>query len=457
MKKSFIKFFLWYIRLAAKIQLLKIRPKIIALTGSVGKSSLRQAIFTVLKDTFKCKQSIKANSETGLPLDILNLHPQTYSLLDWLRLAFLVPLRLLTDWHKYDYYIAELGIDDPFPPKNMEYLLSFIKPDVGIFLNVALVHTLQFEKIIPKGKKFFPSRSKQKFLKQAIASEKGKIITLLDKSKKAIVNFDDCLVFNEGQKAKAKVYYFGKRVKGKEKNELKIISNKVSLKGTEFVYQYKNEKFFLKFKYLLPGYYAYTFAAAALTGLALDIGLEQIKTSLAKNFVLPPGRMSCFAGIKKTVIIDSSYNASTTSTLGALKLLAQFKNKKGKSTEKRDIIFVFGDMRELGSQAKKEHQQVAKKLLTIVDRLVLIGPLTKKYVFPLIIGKIPVEWFANSWQAADFLKNNLKGKEIILVKSSQNTIFTEIVVEGLLFNKKDKAKLCRRGRFWEKQRQLIKK
>ena len=193
-----------------------------------------------------------------------------------------------------------------------------------------------------------------------------------------------------------------------------------------------------------------------LAGLALDIGLEQIRTHLCKNFVLPPRRLSYFAGIKKTVIIDSSYNASTTSTLGALKLLAQLKNKKGKSAKKRNIVFVFGDMRELGSQAKKEHQQVAKKLLTVVNKLVLIGPLTKKYVLALTTDKIPTQWFANSWQAAGWLKKNLKGEEIILVKGSQNTIFTEIVVENLLFNKKDRAELCRRGKFWDRQKQLLK-
>jgi len=177
-KKILIDFFLFYLRTAARIQLFKIQPKIIALTGSVGKTSLCNAVFAVLKDRFKCKQSIKANSETGIPLDILDLHLKDYSLLNWLYITLLIPWKLLTNWQKYDYYIVELGVDDPFPPKNIGYLLSFIYPNISIFLNVAPVHTMQFEKLISADKKFKSVQNKHKFLLKAIAQEKGKLLLL---------------------------------------------------------------------------------------------------------------------------------------------------------------------------------------------------------------------------------------------------------------------------------------
>ena len=103
MKQLLINLFLFYLRTSARIQLFKIKPKIIALTGSAGKTSLRNAVFAVLKNKFRCKQSIKANSETGIPLDLLGLYPRDYSWLDWLRLTLLVPIKLLTNWQKYDY------------------------------------------------------------------------------------------------------------------------------------------------------------------------------------------------------------------------------------------------------------------------------------------------------------------------------------------------------------------
>lgn len=442
-KKILINCFLWYLRTAAKIQLWKIKPKIIALTGSVGKTSLRNAIFAVLKDNFKVKKSVKANSETGLPLDILGLHPQDYSFFDWLKLSLLIPLKLLTNWQKYDYYIAELGVDEPLPPKNMEYLLSFIHPDMAIFLNVAPVHTQQFEKIIPKNKIFASDQEREEFLTQAIAKEKGKIITHLSADKIAIVNADDQLIMEQVKKSQAQIFSFGK-----ESKNLQLTTYNFQLSGTKFSYRYKNKEFTLELPYLLPGYYGSTFAAAILVALHLNLTYEQITNELMNNFQLPPGRMSVFKGIKNTTIIDSSYNASKIPTLGALQLLKSLKTNVKK-------IFVFGDMRELGDQAKNEHQEVARDILKTVDQLILIGPLTKQFVLPLTQGKIPTDWFSNSYKAADWLKNNLKGKEIILIKGSQNTIFTEIVVEALLANKNDTIKLCRRDKFWDQQRKSL--
>lgn len=443
LKNLLVSIFLWYLRTTARIQLWKIKPKVIALTGSMGKTSLRNAIFAVLKNNFKVKKSVKANSETGLPLDLLDLHPTDYSAFDWLKLALLIPLQLLFNWEKYDYYIAELGIDDPYPPKNMEYLLSFIKPDIAIFLNVSAVHTQQFKKIIPPNKHFSSDKQREEFLIQTISSEKGKIITTLSADKIAIINADDPLIVEQTKISQAQIFSFGKK-----SNNLQLSTYNLQLSGTKFSYRYQNNKFTLQFPYLLPEYYGYTFAAAILTGIHLGLNLQLITYNLQRNFVLPPGRMSVFMGIKDTTIIDSSYNASKIPTLGALQLLKSLKTSAKK-------IFVFGDMRELGDQAKNEHQEVTQEILKTADQLILIGPLTEQFVLPLTQGKISTIWFPNSYKAADWLKNNLKGEEIILIKGSQNTIFTEIVVEALLVDKNNASRLCRRGNFWNTQRQKL--
>jgi UDP-N-acetylmuramyl pentapeptide synthase len=454
MKKILVKLYLLYLKTAAQIQLYKIKPSIIALTGSVGKTSLRNAIVAIFQDkilnkdkTFK--KSVKANSETGIPLDILGLHPQDYNVKDWLKLFFLVGWQLLFNWQKYEYYIVELGVDDPLPPKNMDYLLTFINPDIAVFLNVAPVHTMQFAKIIPEQIIFKTNEDKQRFLLKEIAGQKGKILTSLSHDKTAIVNADDQLVLDQAKKSKAKKYYFGKTVKKLNKNALKIQNWKISTQGTEFNFQFLDKIFKFKTRFLLPQYYGYTMAAAILTGIVLNYKINGIIKAIEKNFRLPPGRMSVFTGIKNTTIIDSSYNASKASTIGALELLAKINKDRKKA-------FVFGDMRELGSQAKTEHQQVAQKILDTCDYLVLIGPLTKKYVLPVVSTKIKTLWFKTSYQAADYLKKNLSGHEVVLIKGSQNTIFTEIVVAELLKNKQDQKLLCRQSSFWEKQRQKLK-
>jgi UDP-N-acetylmuramyl pentapeptide synthase len=113
-------------------------------------------------------------------------------------------------------------------------------------------------------------------------------------------------------------------------------------------------------------------------------------------------------------------------------------------------------MREMGEKAEEEHERVAKKILQVVDKLVLVGRLTRKFVLPITKDKILTKWFKNSWQAGEWLEKNLRGGELILVKGSQNTIFTEIVVEKLLADKSDVERLCRRGRFWNRRREEVK-
>ncbi|EKD62077.1 MAG: hypothetical protein ACD_52C00312G0001, partial [uncultured bacterium] len=438
------------LRLAARIQLFKIRPQIVGLTGSVGKTSLRNAITAVLSGTYRVKYSKKANSETGIPLDLLDLHPRDYSLGDWVRLGLSVPIQLLVNWKKYDVYVVELGIDDPFPPKNMEYLLRFIKPDIGVFLNVAPVHTEQFSKLLPSDVVVSP-KQKTRLILQAIALEKGKIITRLPADKIAVVNRDDVLVWKQAQKTKARVVTFGKQ--DQSKVIIKSVTHQFAAKNrlrpqdvqTHLEFRYQGHTYGLSLPLLVPDYYASTLAAALTVGLQMGITMEKILMALGERFVLPPGRMSLFAGTHQSLIIDSSYNASKQSTLGTLELLSKIPQKPK--------VVVLGDMRELGAVAGSEHGIVAKKILAVADQVILIGPLTRKYVLSVVSPKLPTRWFANSWEAAAWLKKKLKAGSVVLVKGSQNMIFTEVVVEQLLAYSQDKNSLCRRGRYWNEQRQ----
>lgn len=453
MRQIIIKLFLAYLRFVARIQLAKIRPQIVGLTGSVGKTSLRNAIVAVLAGTYSVKYSKKANSETGIPLDLLDLHPKDYSLTDWLHLSLLVPVKLLTNWKRYDVYVVELGIDDPFPPKNMEYLLRFIKPDIGVFLNVAPVHAEQFSKVLPT-KRRLTSQQREKLILEAIAQEKGKLITRLPVDKIAVVNRDDALVWHQAEKTGAKVMAFGKQnhnqvIIGSVTHQFAAKKNLIPQDiQTLFEFTHRGQVYVLSLPLLVPEYYASTLAAALTVGIQMGIGMKKGLISLGERFVLPPGRMSLFTGLKNTLLIDSSYNASKSATLGALALLNQ--------VPQRPKVVVLGDMRELGELTETEHQKVAKEILAIADQVVLIGPLTQQYVLPIVTQKLPTRWFANSWKAATWLQKNLEPNSAVLVKGSQNTIFTEIVVERLLAKPQETYQLCRRGPFWDRQRLALK-
>lgn len=413
----------------------------------------------ILKLKFKkIKVAQKANSESGIPADILGLHfgRSAYPLLDWLRILFLAPfyaLHLIFRIHHwaFDCYLVEMGVDDPTPPKNMEYLLTILQPDVGIVLNALPVHAEQFERTI---KRSDLGVRQGRTLIETIAIEKGKLITKNPNLKLAILNADQPEINSlKPVMSGARIYTFGKT----PKSTVRILSIKPSLEGTEITLHYNKLKYFIKLNRLaLPDFYAFTFAAAFAVGISLGLEPETVADTISAGFVLPPGRGQIFEGIKDSIIIDSSYNASGETVQGSLNLLKTAAGKRRK-------IAVLGDMRELGNQAEKEHLAAAKTILETADQVVLVGPLMKQYALPSLLkfGK-PVNWFLTAGEAVRFLSEGshpsdgkdaiLRGGAVILVKGSQNTIFLEIVVEALLSNKADKEKLCRRGKFWDRQR-----
>ncbi len=150
MQKYLATFVLSYLRFFAKLQILKLKLlnpklKIIGITGSAGKSSVVYALDHVLSSKYKTITTKNYNSESGIPLSILNLKIKNYSALDWLKILILTPIKFLTSWSKIDFIIAEMGIDSIKSPKNMDYLLGIIKPDIGIFTSLSTVHMANFD------------------------------------------------------------------------------------------------------------------------------------------------------------------------------------------------------------------------------------------------------------------------------------------------------------------------
>lgn len=316
MKKNLSLILLSYLRLLAKIQLLKNpHATIVGITGSAGKTSCLLACEAVLKSNFKVKTNLGANSESGIPLNILGLKASDFSTIDWLKIALLAPIKLLTNWGKYDVYLVEMGIDSQHEPKNMSYLLKIVKPKIGIFLNVSPVHLYNFDSL------------------DDIAKEKAKLVNT---ARIAIINSSDPLV---------KKYTTNPNV-------INIIPQDIKIPG-----------------YVLPDIYSITLGAAITLGQALGLGLESSVKNLVSGFTLPPSRSSLFKGINHSSIIDSSYNSSPLATKEMLKLLSTFKKPR---------IAVLGDMREIGNKSFKEHQELYKTASKSADIIISVGPETKK-------------------------------------------------------------------------------
>lgn len=462
-KQKISPFALAYLRFFARLQLQKNRQaKIVGITGSAGKTSCQLAILAALgnnKGRFKIKINKKANSETGIPLDILGLQVKNYRLSDWLRLMLLAPWQLLTNWQHFDVYVVEMGIDSPHSPKNMDYLLSIIQPQIAILLNAKIVHSQNFDQLV---KEIEPKKREQAIL-SLIAKEKSKLALSLTKNALVIINRDDQLLWQFSQQSLAEINTFSQDGSNHTQDvDLRLSDWQVDLDASQFSFEINkrvklngsdNKILTIKLNNVVLGqHYAPILASAILLGLRLGLSKNEIKNNLEKYFVSEPGRSSLLKAQKNSYILDSSYNAS-----GMLEMLDLAKHLANKDRRVKRLLAILGDMRELGEETASLHQQVADKITEDFSEVYLVGPLMERYVQPILQEKIragastiqKLETFKDSRLAGAALLKNLQAGDLVLLKGSQNEIYLEKAIEPLLADKTiTKKVLCRQSAYW---------
>jgi UDP-N-acetylmuramoyl-tripeptide--D-alanyl-D-alanine ligase len=406
---------LHYLRFLAKLQIAKIqllqkikgkKLTIVGVTGSAGKSSTISACQAVIQDFYQVKTTAGSNSESGIPLNILGITHSSFTPLDWLKYCLLAIWNLVANWRTYDIFLVEMGIDGPDTPKNMSYLLKIVKPTIGIFLNVNLVHSQQFDKTVPEN---IPGDVRTLQILNNIGLEKAKLINSLPHSGYALLNINDPVISKTTQVTNAK---------------------KIFLKPIHIDFK----------KYAPPASFDISVSAAINLGKIFNISESNAINSLKNNLILPPSRCSVYSGIYNSTIIDSSYNSSPLACQEMLQVLAKYSSPK---------IAVLGDMRELGLQSKSAHEKIHRLALKSADTIISIGLETNKYFDDKSIK------FNHWWQASQYIKQHLKPNTTILVKGSQNTIYLEELVKSLI--PADKLKnylsedlICRQSPYWQK-------
>lgn len=438
MKKILTNLFLIYIKNISFLQLKKINPVIIGVGGANGKSSIIHITNTILEKRFKVKQSKGKNSETGIPLNILEIEINDFSYLSWLKVAIFAPLKLIFDWRKYDIYLVEMGIDSPKSPKNMGYLLSFIKPDIATLTNIQIEHTKFFDDEVNSENE----KERKKALIQELAAQEKLLLTKLKSDNRAIINLDDENIKNI-LPLSAKTLTISRK---DQKADFYIEKTSSGLNNFDIKFRFLKEKYEISINQVLPDYYSYTIIASIAISFFNDISVKDSIDILQNKFSLPPGRFSVFKGKKNATLFDSSYNSSLDSSVGALNVLGGIQGKERK-------IAIFGDMNELGSIAKLQHELLAKEIIKNCDYAAVIGENMHKYAVPIFEKEnFNFDYFENYHKARNNLLEKINQNDFVLIKASQNSLLFERIVEDLLADKKDIGKLCRRGMYWDNVR-----
>ncbi len=445
MKNLVYIFLVEYFKFWAKIRLFFWRPTIIGFTGSMGKTSflyILDSIFTAAN--LNHKSSFKANSEIGLPLNILNL-PAPSSPFVWLKNLSLAPLKIIP-FQKPNFYLAEMAIDSTRYPKNMDFLLSIFVPDIAVGLDVSLMHSLQINQET--------GFNNEDQILSTIAFHKAKLlITTLKKGGWVIYNHDNSYLTTQIQSFLAlNPQYQSKTLSVSLTNPKSDIYVQTQLKNQTFIVQFtyanQNYTFTVPHLALFPEY-GRLIASAAVIALKHHVTPAQIQQGL-HNLKLP-GRFSVFEGIKNTIILDSSYNAPYQAMI---KMINHFYHLFPSHPK----ILVLGEMRELGPLSHKKHQELAQMIAKLdFKHLFVVGDQMKKVFLPFLLKVNPklkhhVTHFDSSQKLGRHLANFIKGGEAIFIKGSQNTIFLEEAIKPLLKNRSDIKYLVRQSPDWIKRK-----
>jgi len=431
--------------LAKKI-LKKYNPEIIGITGSVGKTSTKEAVFAVLKDNFNVRQNIKNyNTELGVPLTIINAESGGKNIFKWLRVILKGWKLILFKNNSYPkILILEMAADHPC---DIFYLTHLAPCNIGVVTAIGPAHLEFFGNI------------------EKIIKEKEILVTHLKKDGWAILNADDDLVRPMTDNTQAKVLSYGlsdkAQIKASEvkytditdsngfvRKEMKAgIRCKITLCHSELVSESRGQQIMAEFKNILSISQLSSLLAAMAVAKIYKINLQEAVNNL-KDFKFPKGRLQLILGIKNTLIIDDTYNSSPKAVKVTLEVLSRMQCKGRRWA-------VLGDMLELGSFTQDAHKQVGEWIKQYkIDNLVTVGERARDIAQIAEIdglSKESVVSFDNSIDAGKFIQNEISQGDLILVKGSQGVRMEKIVKEIMAEPMKAEQLLVRQSKEWTKK------
>ena len=346
---------------------------VIAITGSVGKTSTKDIVYEVISKKYKTyKTQGNLNNHIGLPLTILSLKDE-------------------------EALVVEMGMNHL---GEISLLTKIAKPTVAIITNVGTAHI-----------GILGSR-------ENILKAKLEILEGLQENGTIIINNDNDMLHN---------YFSNNKI---NYNLITIrINNKSNYMASKIIEEPFNSKFNIKNEEIninVGGIaFIYNSLVAYAIGKLFNISEINIKEAI-NSFNLSPHRLEKITNKKGVTIIDDTYNANIDSMIAAINILGKVKNKRK--------IALLGDMLELGDYTEELHRKLSKPIIdNNIDITITVGPLTKKYLVEELIknnySKECIYSFNSYEETYSLLKKLLNKNDIILLKGSNSMHINKIVEE----------------------------
>src|SRR3989344_3169856 len=427
--------------LEARAVLRRYHPHIIAVTGSVGKTATKDAIYAVVARGPHARKSEKSfNSEVGIPLTILGAPNAWSNPLRWV-LIFIDGLFLIFFTRQYpEWLVLEVGADRPGDIKNVA---QWLKVDIVVITRLPEM---------PVHVEFFDSP-------EQLVEEKAALIKALKHGGTLVLFGDDARSSALSSRTNEHVLTFGfeegVEVRG-EQVELLMeeggerwpigMSAHLRIGGTSAPIS------------IVGGIGAHTLLpllAGAAVGHALGKDISEIVEAL-KGYEPPPGRMRLIRGIKDTLIIDDTYNSSPAAAGAALDTLALVvpgRAAQGGITPGRRIA-VLGDMLELGRHSTAEHRKIGEHAAKTADMLITVGFRSREMVQGALDSGMPdanILQYEDATRAGAELENILREGDCVLVKGSQSMRMERVVEEIMLEPERAPELLVRQDEEWKRR------
>ncbi len=418
MKKIALKII--YTRLAniAKEMLEYHQPTIIAVTGSVGKTSTKEAIAHLLKSVHHDEvraTSGNLNAEIGVPLTIMGYTKQP-SKAQWP--IFLMKIKKHLKDKKYPkYLILEMGVENQ---GDIDYFCAIAKPTIGVITAATPAHVANFSSL----------KDMQK-----------------EKCKLSVHVAQDKLFYNCDDEFLSENIKYGHPF-GIDNQNAYIYAEciDVSANGNQYDLVIGEDRLKISNR-LLGKQMIYSDLAAAGVARQLGMKLAEIKEGLKtrKPYL---GRMNLLRGKNNINIIDDTYNANPASVKAAIDTLSEI------SCNGRRVL-ILGNMNELGDIEREEHINIARYIPKNINVIVFVGP-NAKDMKDTLGRSSDVFSYSNRIEAQRNLSTILIENDLVLIKASQNNNYFEEMVKILLPSNKNLDQiLVRQGREWRGKKNKV--